>query len=111
MVGLYEPADIRTALIGALRQQSSTCVRGLLFDVRASEVLQVRPADEIRAMAQFLSAHAQEFGRRLALLASTDVAYGLMRMGSVYVEGAGVATAVFRDERDAQDWLLQPSSP
>jgi hypothetical protein len=111
MVGRYEPVDIRAAFRMALQQHASATVRGLLFDVRDSDVLHARPADEIRTMAQFLSAHAQQFGRRLALVASTDVDYGLMRMGSVYVAEEGVMTAVFRDERDAQDWLHQPSRP
>ena len=40
------------------------------------------------------------------MVVSSDMAYGLMRMGSVHAEHGGVAPAVFRDLAEARRWLL-----
>ncbi len=105
MQGFYEPADIRAALLAGLDDAPAQSLRGLLFDVRASEVLVDRPTEQVREMARFLAGHGRRFGDRLALLADADYAYGLMRLGSVFVEQAGVATSVFREEAEALRWL------
>ena len=105
MRGGYEPADIRAALHEGLALTEETPVRGLLFDVRASEALEHRPTQDVRDMARHLAANAKLFGGRLALVAVADYAYGLMRMGSILLEQAGVKTAVFRDEAAALRWL------
>ena len=106
MVGSYEPADIRRALLAALDGPDRAPVVGLVFDVRGSESLADRPADEVRMMGEFLATQGARFGWRVALLASADYAYGLMRLGSVTLESAGVPNQVFRDEASAREWLL-----
>ena len=103
--GLYELADVRAALRGALEDPRCPRVAGLLFDMRGSRSIAHRTADQVRAMAQFVATHADRFGRRLALLADTDAAFGLMRLGAVTVEQQGVETSVFRDVADAEQWL------
>ena len=73
--------------------------------MRASESLAGRPSGAVTAMGRFVGSHAHRFGNRLALVASADFAYGLMRMGAVAAESQGVATQVFRDEATAREWL------
>ena len=105
MVGVYEPQEIESVLAAALEALGGTVVSGLLFDVRASESLRDRPTPVVRGVARFLARNGRSFGSRLALLATADYAYGLMRMGSVILEEEGMAASVFRDEAEARDWL------
>jgi hypothetical protein len=105
LTGSYETADVRAALRRALDDPRCPCAAGLLFDIRGSRSIAHRTANEVRAMAQFIAAHAERFGRRLALLADTDAAFGLMRLGAVTVEQQGVETSVFRDAADAEQGL------
>lgn len=105
MVGDYETSDIRAAVLQALASPQRGRLSGLLFDVSRSTALPKRPTRDIKAMAAFLARIAPEYGGRLALVGASDVNYGLMRMGAVDVEGAGVPARVFRTEVEATDWL------
>ena len=105
MTGDYETTDVRNALLAALDDPASSDAIGLLFDVRDSRSIARRTTAEVRAMGQFIADNAHRFGRRLALLADTDAAFGLMRLGSVGVEQQGVDSRVFRNEAEASRWL------
>ena len=105
MVGDYQPADIRAAVVQALASRDGGRLIGMIFDVSRSSALPKRSTREIRAMAAFLAHVAPEYGGRLALVGNSDITYGLMRMGAVDVEGAGVPARVFRTEREATEWL------
>jgi hypothetical protein len=105
MTGLYLTADVRAALIAAFADPRGANAAGLLFDIRGSRSIVQRTADEVRAMAQFIASHGDHFGRRLALLADSGAAFGLMRLGAVAVEQHGIEAAVFRHESDAEEWL------
>ena len=106
MVGAYQPADIRAALGDALADPGAASPRGLLFDVRGSESLRGRPTEEVRKMGRYLASHGARYGGRLALVASENFAYGLMRLGAASAEAGGVSASVFRDEPSARAWLL-----
>jgi hypothetical protein len=103
--GIYETAEVRAAVLAAVADPRAAGATGLLFDVRHSASIASRTAAEVRAMADFLAVTAEQFGRRLALVADSDAAFGLMRLGSVAVEQKGVDTRVFRDISDAEGWL------
>lgn len=103
--GVYETADVREAVLAAIADPRAVGATGLLFDVRKSASIAGRTATEVRAMADFLATKAGQFGNRLALVADTDAAFGLMRLGSVAVEQKGVDARVFRDIADAEGWL------
>ncbi|HWE43845.1 MAG TPA: STAS/SEC14 domain-containing protein [Gemmatimonadaceae bacterium] len=105
LTGSYETADVRAALHRALDDPRCPRAAGLLLDIRGSQSISRRTANEVRAMAQFIASHADRFGRRLALLADTDAAFGLMRLGAVIIEQQGVETSVFRHPADAEEWL------
>ena len=109
MVGAYQPADIRAALRDAFADPGAASPIGLLFDVRPSESLRGRPTEEVRRMGRFLAAQGARFGGRLALVASENFAYGLMRLGAAAAESGGVAASVFRDEPAALAWLQSRS--
>jgi len=105
MNGMYATADVRATLTAAFADPCCANAAGLLFDIRGSRSIVQRTADEVRAMAQFIASHGDRFSRRLALVADSGAAFGLMRLGAVAVEQQGIATAVFRDESDAEEWL------
>ena len=105
MTGTYSTGDIRAALLNALDDPARPPLVGLLFDVRDSRSIAERTADEVRAMAEFLATNGDRFGRRLALVADEDAAFGLMRLGAVRVEQRGVDSQVFRNAADANAWL------
>ena len=105
--GAYETSEVRDAILTAIADPRAAGATGLLFDVRKSASIASRTATEVRAMADFIAANAERFGRRIALVAESDAAFGLMRLGSVTVEQKGVAARVFRDIADAEGWLAE----
>jgi hypothetical protein len=56
-------------------------------------------------MAYFLASRAERYAQRLGMVAVTDLAYGMMRMGSAVAESQGIAARVFRDRASAMAWL------
>lgn len=104
--GASAPGDLAAAVSAALDDQGRPMLRGMLLDARGSTSAARRTTAEIRAIAGDLAHHAEDFGGRLALLATSDVVYGLMRMGEVWFQAGGDAfSRVFRDEGEAMAWL------
>ena len=108
--GIYESSDLVRCFLDAMKDPSRPPHVVLLVDVSTSESLPTRPTEEIRAVAEFLGPYAERIGGRCALVASPDVQFGLGQMGSVYSEGVGIATGVFRSRREAMEWLFAPST-
>lgn len=104
MVADYEPADIRATIAAALMDRMIEPIDGLVFDVRSSTALRRRTGTDVRAMAAFLAHVASDRTLRVALVADSDLAYGLMRVGAVDLASAGVTTMVFRDAAAAMTW-------
>lgn len=72
-----------------------------LWDFSAVEVDDV-PTETIRMLARQRSFDA---GARRAMVGSTDVQYGLLRMFEIQKEGAAEEIRVFRDLGEARAWL------
>ena len=107
--GVYEPHDVKRKFLEALADSQCPTPAALLIDVTRSESLATRPAADIRNVAEFLGPFADRIGRRVAVVAPSDVHFGLSQMGAVYSERVGVAARVFRTAVDALAWLK--SSP
>ena len=105
MAGAYSPADIRQKLEEALADPCCGQLHGMLFDLTESTSLHERTPADIQEMARFLAGHSDRFGERLAMVAPTDLAYGLMRMGGVTAEALGAEPKVFRTADEALQWL------
>jgi hypothetical protein len=103
--GHYGTAELREAIDAALASFDGEGAKGLLFDLSTSEALPDRSAKDLHAMAYFLASRAGRYARRLAMVAVTDLAYGMMRMGSAVAESQGIAARVFRDRASAMAWL------
>ena len=110
MIDFYVPADIQKTLLQGLADPRTSGAIGLLFDVSRSKSLRTRSNDDIIAMGYFLAQHADSYARRVALVGFDDFPYGMMRMGRVTLEHEGITSEVFREEKDARQWLLEDPS-
>ena len=70
-----------------------------------------RPAEDIRRVAEFVGPYKDRVGGRCAVVAESDVHFGLSRLGAVYGEGVGVDAQVFRNVEDAVHWLKTGTLP
>jgi hypothetical protein len=107
--GTYQLAEARAVLTDVMSRYLHRPAAGLLLDFSRSESLHTRSADDVRTMAHFLTAFRDRYSRRVAAVAPSDLAYGLMRMGSVPIEEDGLAAHVSRDYESALRWLLGQS--
>ena len=105
LVGKYTTSDLKSLLLDALDDARLPERPVLLFDLRESQSLQDRTADEVRDMGRFLASQGRRFGNRLAMVTAGDLAFGLMRLGAVTAETGGLAAEVFRDMGAAKEWL------
>jgi hypothetical protein len=105
LVGAYEPDDIITTFMAAINDPQCPRPAKLMVDVSRSEQLASAPVADIRRVAEYLGPFSDRIGGRVALVAPSDVHFGLTRLGSVYSEGVGVNAEVFRDTDSAVAWL------
>lgn len=103
-IGTYALTEVATAFRLALADPGRPVLRALLYDVRESQVVGSRTTIEIRDAAIFFSSLGHEVGQRVALLASTDLSYGVMRMLAAWAEDSGIDVDVFRDSDEAFRW-------
>jgi hypothetical protein len=103
--GVYAPEDVPRTFLAALADPACPDPVGLLLDVRKSEVLSTRTAEQIRVVAEFLKPYAERIRRRCAVVVTLDAHYGLGRMGAVFAQGIGVEAQVFRSPQEARGWL------
>ena len=108
--GRYETADLRAAVDDVLAIFDERGAAALVFDLGASESLQDRSAQDVRNMAYFLATRGARFGYRFAAVAPSDLAFGLMRLGTVVTQDQGVESRVFRDFATARAWLARDAT-
>ncbi|HEX8848949.1 MAG TPA: hypothetical protein VF761_05420 [Gemmatimonadaceae bacterium] len=102
--GVYPADDVTRAFGRALADPARPVIRALLYDVRDSEVVGTRSTPEVRAAVAFFRDLGPRVGNRVALLATADVGYGVMRMVAGWADAAGIEAAVFRNHGDAIAW-------
>jgi hypothetical protein len=111
MEGQYTVPDLEQAILAGLGDPHRPADAVLMFDLSESRALRDRPTEDVRGMARFLARHRARYGSRLAMVAPSDLAFGLMRLGAVTAEGGGVDAEVFRDYVTARAWLLRQGPP
>jgi hypothetical protein len=104
--GHYTPDDLKAATLAALDDPVLPENPVGMFDLRDSDVLAKRSSSQLADMALFLERLAPRFNNRLAMVVSSTVGYGLMRLGTAYVETPGIRVEIFREYDDARIWLL-----
>lgn len=107
--GHYAPTDIIDAFLTALADRKCPEQIHLLLDTTQSESLKERTPREVRHVAQYLGPYRKRIRGRCAVVAGTDLQFGLSRMGSAYSDSVGVDARVFRSRIEALDWLRQPA--
>jgi len=105
LIGTYEPEDIVREFVAAMRDPACPIPVALVLDVTRSESLATRPTPDIRRIAEFLKDYKDRINGRCAVVAESDIHFGLSRLGSAYGEGVGVEAQVFRDLAGALAWL------
>lgn len=109
--GDYSVSELEEAILAGLADPRRPAGAVLLFDLRESRALRERPTEDVRGMARFLARHRAAYNSRLVMVAPTDLAFGLMRLGAVTAEAGGVVTEVFRDYEPARAWVLGEGPP
>src|ERR1044072_8791783 len=79
-----------------------------VMDLR--EVTQLPSSDDIRSLASFARTKAPVETARMAIIASSDLAFGVSMMFKAFV-GYGERLLVVRDETEALDWLTKGQLP
>ena len=102
--GNYSGESFLLLLDSALRDPAAKLPALVLVDATGSMVK--RTAEEVNEIAQGVSAWADRI-QRMAIVTASDLHYGLSRMGSVYVESAGVESNAFRDYDGALAFLMR----
>jgi hypothetical protein len=106
MVGECSMDDFRATVLNSLADSERPADSFLLIDLSESQSIYNRSSEDIRTMARFVASLGKWYNNRIALLAPDDLAYGLMRMGSVGSEERGIKSEVFRTFDEARNWLL-----
>lgn len=107
LAGTYSTADLRETVQALLTDPACPEKPLLLLDLTASDVIQNRSGGDVQEVARALQLIAPRLGDKLAMVAGSEAAYGLLRLGSVYAAQSGVKPAVFRDLASARGWLLE----
>ena len=76
----------------------------ILFDIRKTG--EHRTPEEIRDIAEIVRSYFSK-KIKIALVAQSDLYYGLSRIFAAYVEDTGVAVQVFKKYDDSLAWLKQ----
>lgn len=69
--------------------------------------------DFVKHIATFFKAHAERFtGSQIAIVADSDIGFGMARMTELLVEGTGVPCHLhsFREWAEAERWLSVPGA-
>ena len=103
-VGEYPTDEVTRAFRDAISDPNRPAIRALLYDGRESAMLGSRSTPDVQAAISFFQSLAPYIGGRVALVASSDAAYGVMRMAAGWAAAAGVEAEVFRDRTPALEW-------
>src|SRR5688572_21004135 len=74
-----------------------------LMDLR--NVTQLPSSEDVRSLAAFARTNPPDDAARMAIIAPSDLAFGVSMMFKAFV-GYGERLVVVRDEGEAMDWLL-----
>jgi hypothetical protein len=75
-----------------------------------TEVSSIPDTDQVRAVSYELNKRSNLKFNACAIVARTDVLFGMMRMFEVFAEGSFVTTRVFHTTADAEAWLAAIAS-
>jgi hypothetical protein len=98
--------DLRTAILKSFDDPGCPASVFLMINMSESRSIYKRSLDDIKTVANFVASLGKRFNGRIALVASGDLPYGLMRMSTVGSEDREITSGVFRTIPEARKWLL-----
>lgn len=102
--GKYTAEELKDLIGAAMADPRTAPGMPTLMDFRSSEA--ARTTEELVSVVDFFGSQRDPaVPLRCAVVATTDLRFGLSRMAAVYVERYGVDLRVFRDIESAEFWL------
>jgi hypothetical protein len=101
--GEWNFADMKTTLHSAAKALGGRRLRGVLLDERKSRFTGFH--DDFTDMARFHKSLSSRLGRKMAVVVSDELRYGLTRMSSAIHSFYGIDVEPFRDKGKAWTWL------
>jgi hypothetical protein len=110
--GEYDPREVIELFLAAMNDSACPNPVYLVVDATESLSLSTRSSDQIRRIAEFIGPYADRLHHKCAVVAATQLDFGLSRVGCAYSTAAGVQAAAFMSVEQAIDWLkdLPPSA-
>lgn len=100
--GDYTSAEVRR--VGSAALDGAAGPMPVFMDFSGAAGMGRRDPADLRETTTFLAARKAQFSR-VAILAPSDAAYGLMRMASAFAGGEGLHVEVVRTRAEAMEWL------
>jgi hypothetical protein len=107
-MGEYEREELHAALERTFATLRDKPAAGMLIDARESVPIRRRTSAEIRSTAMTIASGQRHFSGRVAVVATTEATFGLIRMGVTRSLIDGLETQLFRDYERAMAWLATP---
>jgi hypothetical protein len=106
--GLLSASDLLDYFTATRADPDFQATMDRLMDLRA--VTQLPSSPDVRSLATFARLKAPVDGARMAIIAPTDLAFGVSMMFKAFV-GYGDRLLVVRDEAEALAWLKRDQPP
>ena len=107
ITGTPGPDDVLAALLELLEDPRHTPGMIELWDYRESSLVNFN-SDSLKILATKVGPYLERAAARVALVAGSDVDFGVLRMWEVYAEdGAPRTRRVFRTMDEAYAWLIE----
>lgn len=103
--GKYGVDEMQTTITAALADSACPDKAVMLLDMRGDESVQQRSPEDIRQMSYFFAEIRDRINRRLCMVTSDSLAFGLMNMARAYDQSVGIECQVFTDIDQALAWL------
>ena len=105
MIGEYSLQELSQTILNSLSDSNCPAEPFMLLDISRSTSINNRSNQQIQSITQLIISLKGRIGNKIALVALKDLPYGLMRMSSVGSEDRGFESKVFRDIKQAIQWL------
>ncbi len=102
--GDYTPGELSRAGERGLQSEDVPTPVAVLLDMSGAAGLRQKSTDELELIGEFFGERT-ELMTRVAVLAPSDLAYGLMNVGGVFASSTRIPTRPFRDRAPAMEWL------
>ena len=108
--GDFTPGELSRAGERGLASDDVPSPVAVLLDMSGAAGLETKSQDDLRLTGEFFG-ERQDVLTRVAVLTPSDVAYGLLDIGTAFATSAGIQSRPFRDRAEATKWLRESELP